>query len=395
MRTRTLLLWPGSVADFTSSDSYYQVPRIVAAESDAALVCGGNARLPDGYPGTFAEVLTVPANRVGYVRESFRAARARHEAAPFDRIVSAFDGRAILAAARLQRLLRIPWFAVCEDHPFGERYRDAEHSRMMRLGEALHTGLWRRHLSRAHRIVTFINAGVLDFLRLPPGRIVPLCNAADLDRLDPIRESAGAPEPDLIGYLGYASDDKGALEMAAALTRVRRTLPGTRLLMAGAIQPGIQERLRAVCADGWELTGLLAPDEALRRIARCSVCWSAYRSHPWLYHNQVLKVCEYMALARPVVAVETPGTRDLIVNGAQGFLVECQPPEKTVDQLAVRTEELLRDHRLAGELGRAGLRTVRDRLNWRLMGERFAAAVFRDGREASARPVLPERPPDA
>ena len=67
-------------------------------------------------------------------------------------------------------------------------------------------------------------------------------------------------------------------------------------------------------------------------------------------------IMEYMALAKPVVATDGGGTRELVIDGVTGFLV----PARDARQLADRLLALLDDPALRRQLGNAGQRRVLD-----------------------------------
>ena len=65
---------------------------------------------------------------------------------------------------------------------------------------------------------------------------------------------------------------------------------------------------------------------------------------------------EAMACAKPVVAFDRGGPREIIVEGETGFLV---PPER-IDAMADAVVNLLQDPALADRLGAGGQRRLRD-----------------------------------
>ena len=67
-------------------------------------------------------------------------------------------------------------------------------------------------------------------------------------------------------------------------------------------------------------------------------------------------ILEYMALAKPVVATDGGGTREIVSDGVTGFLVE---PSTTTD-LETKINLLLKDARMREMLGAAGLERVRN-----------------------------------
>ncbi len=62
-------------------------------------------------------------------------------------------------------------------------------------------------------------------------------------------------------------------------------------------------------------------------------------------------ILEAMALGLPVVATETDGARDLIVNEVNGFIV----PIESVEPLANSLKELIQNPELRTKMGREGL----------------------------------------
>jgi glycosyltransferase involved in cell wall biosynthesis len=77
--------------------------------------------------------------------------------------------------------------------------------------------------------------------------------------------------------------------------------------------------------------------------------------------TQGLVTLEAMAAGLPVVAVDGSGTRDIVENGVQGFLVENDPKD-----LARGILKILRSPSLMGELRAAALKKSRSYDNKRL-----------------------------
>jgi len=75
-------------------------------------------------------------------------------------------------------------------------------------------------------------------------------------------------------------------------------------------------------------------------------------------------ILEYMAMGKPVVATRVGGNPELVVDGRTGLLVPAQNPRALADAIL----RLLRDTRLASQMGRAG----RDRVGLDFSVERMA-----------------------
>ena len=67
-------------------------------------------------------------------------------------------------------------------------------------------------------------------------------------------------------------------------------------------------------------------------------------------------ILEYMALAKPVIATNGGGTREIVSDGETGFLVEPSAPAKLADKIDV----LLNDNTLREKFGAAGLNRIQN-----------------------------------
>lgn len=65
-------------------------------------------------------------------------------------------------------------------------------------------------------------------------------------------------------------------------------------------------------------------------------------------------IMEYMALGKPVIATDGGGTKELVINGKTGFLV--QP--KSIDEMADRIDYLLNNQEIAKEMGAEGKKRI-------------------------------------
>lgn len=76
---------------------------------------------------------------------------------------------------------------------------------------------------------------------------------------------------------------------------------------------------------------------------------------------------EAMACGTPIIGSNVGGIQDIIEDGYNGFLV----PEKSSEDLAGKILELLSNKKLAEEFSVNGLKIVRERFSWEIVGERF------------------------
>ncbi len=178
-------------------------------------------------------------------------------------------------------------------------------------------------------------------------------NGVDLERYDhqepccTLREEYGMePGSPIVGVVARLEPEKGHPTLLDAWPMVLREFPDAYLLIVGE-----GSRSEALAAQAAELrvghrvvfTGRREDMPAVTAALDVAVLPS-YRE------AQGLSVLEAMALSRPVVASNVGGIPEMIEDGVTGLLV----PPRDPDALAAAILRLLRDHRLADMLGRAG-----------------------------------------
>jgi glycosyltransferase involved in cell wall biosynthesis len=183
---------------------------------------------------------------------------------------------------------------------------------------------------------------------LSPARLLTIYDGISLQNFD--RDRGGeAQAPD------------GALVVALTGSLVRRKRPGDALELARRLAPRFPGLLLVLFGDGPERGRLEAEiaaqglaknvrihgwtDQVPRHLARCHVALmvSEREGMP----NSVL---EYMAAALPVVATDLPGVREMVEDGASGFVVRAGD----LDALEARLGTLLEDPGLRRRMGARG-----------------------------------------
>jgi glycosyltransferase involved in cell wall biosynthesis len=209
-------------------------------------------------------------------------------------------------------------------------------------------------------------------LGVPPETILHLPNGSDVDKLYPIpqtkaRRALGWPEDvPVIGYIG-AIFQRDAVLMAQAFDQIRQVEPKARLLLIGYCNVAV-EKLVAT-PDAVRRTGRIGYSEINRYLAACDVCWLPLRDSDANRGRYPLKINDYMAVGRPVVATAVGDVADLVRRGEFGLLASDRP-----DDLAHQVLTLLRDPALREEMGQRARRLAETEFSWDRIGgklERF------------------------
>lgn len=211
--------------------------------------------------------------------------------------------------------------------------------------------LYRLALARSHRII-FQNRddqGLFQRLRLvPPGFEPRVVNGSGVD----LDHYASAPLPGRAAFLMIARllKDKGIREFAQAAKRIKAQHPETPITLVGRLDPSpdslTPEELRQLVLAGIDFQG------ELRDIRQAMVQCSVYVL-PSYREGTPRSVLEAMAMGRPVVTTDTPGCRETVRDGSNGFLV----PPRDADALYEAMMRFVRDPALIAPMGAAS-RTI-------------------------------------
>jgi glycosyltransferase involved in cell wall biosynthesis len=152
-----------------------------------------------------------------------------------------------------------------------------------------------------------------------------------------LRASLGLGEGPVIGFVGELREKKGMRFLLPAFAELNRRRPASLLLIGGVradareaftrfgeSAPEASERIRVVDYDR-------SPKRLCRWLALCDLL-----VFPSLYDGMPNAVLEAMAAARPILATDVGGHRDLVEHGTSGALL----PLSELDRLPDALEEL-------------------------------------------------------
>lgn len=195
-----------------------------------------------------------------------------------------------------------------------------------------------------------------------PRQVWVVRNGPDLSRLRP---AAPAPSlkrgrPLLIGYVGVMAPQDGvdhalrALALLAQRQDWHAVFAGDgaarESLAALAAQLGLSERV--------DFCGWLGDEQISRLLSTCEICLAPEPTSPLNELSTMVKIAEYMAAGRPVVAYPLHESR--VTAGDAAIYADRHDVASFADAIA----QLLDDPARRARMGRIGCQRVQDGLSW-------------------------------
>lgn len=237
-----------------------------------------------------------------------------------------------------------------------------------------------RHKVRGADAITVVSKALEDYLvkkhRVDPDKFISNPNGADLERFHP-QVTVDAKLPDgfvgggpVVGFVGSFETWHGSDLLAHMASEVGRQRPDSRFLFVG----DGPERRHILCAtadlgERAHLTGWVDHQRVAGLIAAFDIGVVAEAG----FYMSPLKVVEWMAAGRAVVAPRYGPLEELIEDGVHGLLF----PPRDGEALIRCVLRLLDDSDLRQRLGQAAHQRARTSLTWSHNAERALAVAER------------------
>ncbi len=273
-----------------------------------------------------------------------------------------------LAGALVARRRRLPFYVEVNAPLAAERSRFGN-LRLRRLGQASERLVWRS----ADRLlaVTGVLKDMVVAAGVAPSRIEVIPNGIESARFAPT--SSHRAGPTVLGFVGFVRSWHGLHVVIDALAR-EPGAEGLHLVVVGE-GPARPELERQAAAMGIgarvRFTGLASHEAIPELVAGFDI---ALQPRVVAYASP-LKIFEYMAAGRAIVAPDQPNIREILEDGRTALLFDPAQPEGLWQ--AIR--RLAEDPSLRERLGAAAREEIRHRdYSWRRNAERIVALAQED-----------------
>ena len=229
------------------------------------------------------------------------------------------------------------------------------------------SALHRWAVSRMDGVVT-ITAGLRQWYLdagFDPSRVLVAADAVDVAAFDPdgqvmSRQDLDLPEAAPIAcYIGHLYPWKGVDVLVQAADHMDQNV---HWYIVGGVSPDL-ERIRSAASghNNVHVIGHLSPSLARKYLLAADVAVIPFSAREEIARSYTspLKLFEYMAAQRPIVASNLPSLREILRDGENALLVTPAEPEALADAVT----RLLNDHVLARALAQVARAEVED-MTW-------------------------------
>jgi len=226
------------------------------------------------------------------------------------------------------------------------------------------------HLSKA---VIVVSAPLRDWVvskwRIDPAKVYVLPNAADVEvpivSLETRRllKQYGIDSDPVVIFVGALQPWHGLDNLLEAFAIVLKTIPAAKLLIVGdgpMRQPSVEYSKALGIQRSVIFIGNVEHSRVPELLSVSDVAVAPYPKFALNFYFSPIKLFEYMAAGKAVVASRLGQIAEVIINGVNGLLVE--PGD--VGELATAMTKLLTDDSLRKTLGSAARKTVLQGYTW-------------------------------
>jgi glycosyltransferase involved in cell wall biosynthesis len=200
---------------------------------------------------------------------------------------------------------------------------------------------------------------------IPAARITIVRNGPDLHRIRRVEAAAWLREraPIIIGYLGLMGVQDGVDHLLRAIHclvhELRRDGVFCVLIGSGDALPSLRQLCRELDLQRHvHFTGYLSGEELLRHLSAADIFVDPEPACPYNDRCTTIKIMEYMALARPIVAYDL--TEHRVSAGDAAVYAQENHPRGLAQCIA----QLMDDAPKRRRMGQCGRQRIETQLNW-------------------------------
>lgn len=199
-------------------------------------------------------------------------------------------------------------------------------------------------------IVSILPDFGLKGFRIPRPKMLLLGNAISFDKLTSEgNEKSDSSTFNILCMRSLYTRNMGLDTLSDAFIKLRAQIPDITLTLVGKIPEEVESQVSTIRNHKTvEFTDFVAFSKLEKRIEKANICVVPFKDAPDLAQTYPVKVLEYLAMAKPVVASRIAGIKTMVQDGHNGLLFK----PGNVDDFVKKVELLYRNKNLRERISR-------------------------------------------
>ena len=217
-------------------------------------------------------------------------------------------------------------------------------------------------------------------LGLPEHKCIIITTGADPERFKPAEDNGKT-----ILYIGSFAPWHSCENIVRAAKKVCETIPKTKFIFIG----GTGTEMLNICKQlsnelnlehNVNFVGRISQEKVPLIIGTATICLALFDSKNYLpfrkfsYFYSPIKVHEYKACGKPVIASDSGNLKTLVKNGINGILVD----EGNIDEISSAIIKLLRNKKLRAKIGETNRKEVLEKYNWDYVNKQILSRLVNE-----------------
>lgn len=216
---------------------------------------------------------------------------------------------------------------------------------------------------------------ILELFDIPADKVFPAPNGVDNDMFYPeikgdrIKKQYNLDGDFVFGFTGTFGDWHGVDVMAESVKYVVKEIPNAKFLFVGdgILRPKLDNILKKDNVEKYSIiTGFVPYSEIPEYLSACDVLLTPCVNNENLpFFNSPVKLFEYMAMEKPIVATEVGQQTDIFQDGYNALTCEERQPK----QLAEKMIELYKNRELRRKISEGARKDAIEKYDWKVNAE--------------------------
>lgn len=359
----------GEIPNFRNS-TRYQRAKHLSEKNDLFLFLRKDSQIPK-------EIASKAKVKRGFISDFFyllwrmNTVWRMNKDSHFDFLYSSHSPFAIVEGYLL-KLLGIKWVIDIWDHP--ELPLEIGKGNFLRkLTERIAIALAKKVIRHADLIICAIMPEALKAYDIDQKKILPITNGVELEYVKPEGKKESSVEFKVF-YVGYVYKIRGVNTLVKAISKLDNKIPA-KLILAGEIDQETEIWLNDFISsynleNVVEITGEIGHEKVLALTEESDVCVFPFPRKKGTEYIYPIKVFEYLAMGKPVVATNLKGVAQIIKHEENGLLVEPDNPE----EMAKAILRIYEDKELREKLERNARKSIL-KYDWEIINNKIDNAL--------------------